>query len=237
MEGQGAWVHWLGVGVVLGLALLTKLSALALVGLAGLVIVLLAWYRRSWRLAVRLALAVGAAALAVAGWWYVRNLILYGEPTGLTAMWEVVGRRKDFGTELWSEFRGLRYSFWGLFGWFSITMPDWVYRVLDGFSILAVVGLALGGGALVLSGAVARGLERFSPPRARVGGGFPTVGLSAVGGAGDRLCRCAGALDVADLGVAGPAALSGHCFDGVLLGGGAARLVPAPRPRCGQLRS
>jgi len=58
-------------------------------------------------------------------------------------MWEVVGRRKDFGTKLWSEFRGLRYSFWGLFGWFSIAMPDWVYRFLDGLTVLAVVGLAL----------------------------------------------------------------------------------------------
>jgi hypothetical protein len=58
-------------------------------------------------------------------------------------MWEVVGRREDFGTELWSEFRGLRYSFWGLFGWFSITMPDGVYRLLDVLAVLAALGLGL----------------------------------------------------------------------------------------------
>lgn len=141
--GPGTLWNWLGIGGVLGLALLAKLSAWAFLGIAGLVIILLAWYQRSWRLALRLALAIGVGALAVAGWWYLRNLILYGEPTGLTAMWEVVGRRKDFGTELWSEFRGLRYSFWGLFGWFSITMPGWVYRLLDGFTVLAAVGLGL----------------------------------------------------------------------------------------------
>lgn len=134
---------WVVVGGVLGLALLAKLSALALLGLAGLVIALVAWYHRSWRMAGRLALAVGLPALAVAGWWYARNVILYGEPTGLTAMWEVVGRREDFGVRLWGEFRGLRHSFWGLFGWFSIAMPDWVYRVLDVFSVLACAGLGL----------------------------------------------------------------------------------------------
>jgi hypothetical protein len=123
--------------------MLTKLSAMALVGMTGLVIALLAWQRRSWRIALGAMFVVGGVAFAVAGWWYVRNVVLYGEPTGLTAMWQVVGRRDDFGTELWSEFRGLRYSFWGLFGWFSIAMPDWVYRVLDALSLLAVAGLAL----------------------------------------------------------------------------------------------
>ena len=141
--GDGGAAGWIPLGIVLGLALLSKLSALALVALSGLVIALVAWYHRSWRLAVRLALAVGLPALAVAGWWYVRNLALYGEPTGLTAMWEVVGRREDFGVDLWGEFRGLRQSFWGLFGWFSIVLPGWVYRVLDVFSVLALAGLLL----------------------------------------------------------------------------------------------
>jgi hypothetical protein len=135
--------RWILMGSALGLALLAKLSALALLPLAGLVVALVAWHHRSWRVAGRLALAVGLPALAVAGWWYVRNAVLYGEPTGLTAMWEVVGRRDDFGVKLWGEFRGLRYSFWGLFGWFSIAMPDWVYRVLDVFSVLAIAGLLL----------------------------------------------------------------------------------------------
>jgi 4-amino-4-deoxy-L-arabinose transferase-like glycosyltransferase len=141
--GEGGATRWIPLGIVLGLALLSKLSALALLVLTGMVIAVVAWYRRSWRLTGQLALAVGLPALAVAGWWYARNLALYGEPTGLTAMWEVVGRREDFGVELWGELRGLRYSFWGLFGWFSIAMPDWVYRALDVLSLIALVGLLL----------------------------------------------------------------------------------------------
>ena len=42
----------------------------------------------------------------------------------------------------WQEFRGLRYSFWGLFGWFSILLPNSVYTLLDGVTLLALAGLA-----------------------------------------------------------------------------------------------
>ena len=145
----GAGVLSIGTGVVLGLALLSKLSALALLGLVGLVIGLVAWYHRSWRLAWRLAGLVYLPALIISGWWYARNAMLYGDPTGLTAMWNVIGRRKDFGADLWGEFRGLRYSFWGLFGWFSIAMPVWVYRLLDVFSWLSLAGVVLGVGRWV----------------------------------------------------------------------------------------
>jgi 4-amino-4-deoxy-L-arabinose transferase-like glycosyltransferase len=133
-------LRWAGLGAVLGMALLAKLSAIALVPLIGAVIALRAWQFGSWKAAVRMSLAVALPALAVAGWWYVRNVMLYGEPTGLTAMWEVVGRRSDFGQDLWGEFRGLRYSFWGLFGWFSVPMPAWVYHLFDAASVLAVGG-------------------------------------------------------------------------------------------------
>ncbi|MBN1934473.1 MAG: hypothetical protein JW934_07395 [Anaerolineae bacterium] len=129
------------LGSVLGLACLAKLSALALLGLAGVVVALLAWHRRSWCDFWSMALWVGLPVLLIAGWWYARNLVLYGDPTGLSAMWKVVGRRDDFGQELWGEFRGLRWSFWGLFGWFSIAMPAWIYRLLDVLSLLAAAGL------------------------------------------------------------------------------------------------
>jgi hypothetical protein len=73
--GAGA----VGVGVLVGLALLTKLTVwpVAVVVAARLL------YRRSG-----LAVAYGAAALATAGWWFVRNQHLYGDVTarkGVTA--------------------------------------------------------------------------------------------------------------------------------------------------------
>ena len=132
--------QWVVLGVSIGLATLSKLSALALVLVAGLVIAWLGWHLRSWRALGRMALSTLVPIATIAGWWYVRNQLLYGEPSGLTAMWEIVGRRTDFGQNLWGEFRGLRYSFWGLYGWFSILMDPWVYVVLDVLSVLAVGG-------------------------------------------------------------------------------------------------
>ncbi|MBN1581427.1 MAG: hypothetical protein JXA89_12060, partial [Anaerolineae bacterium] len=131
---------WLILGIVLGMAMLSKLTALALLALVGMAIALLAWHARSWRAFWRMGLLVVLPAVVISGWWYLRNVRLYGEPTGLTAMWEVVGRRQDFGVDLWGEFRGLRYSFWGLFGWFSLAMPGWIVRLLDLFSLLALAG-------------------------------------------------------------------------------------------------
>lgn len=146
---RGGW--WV-LGILLSLALVSKLSALVLLALASVVIALSAWYRRSWQFAWRAGVSVALPVVLISGWWYARNLVLYGEPTGLMAMWEVVGRRDDFGEDLAGEFRALRYSFWGLFGWFSVAMPTWVYTVLDVLSVLALGGLALKAARWVLSG-------------------------------------------------------------------------------------
>jgi 4-amino-4-deoxy-L-arabinose transferase-like glycosyltransferase len=144
VSGLTSTRRWAVLGAVVGLAMLSKLSALVLWVPTAVVILLVAWHRRSLRVAWRAGLAVALPALLLSGWWYVRNAVLYGEPTGLTAMWEVVGRRDDFGQDLWGEFRALRYSFWGLFGWFSIGMPAPIYRVLDVLTALALAGLGLG---------------------------------------------------------------------------------------------
>ena len=67
-------------GAVLGLAVLTKVFAL------GLVVGLLVAYAVDWRLTpwhrLRRGLAALAAMAAVSGWWFVRNVILYGDLTG-----------------------------------------------------------------------------------------------------------------------------------------------------------
>ena len=130
------------LGCLLGLALLSKLSALALVALTGLTLLLAAWRARSWRALIGNGLAVGLPALAIAGWWYGRNWVLYRDPLAWNVWQANILLRvipAGWGTII-AELGSLERSFWGLFGWLNVPYPAWVYgafRVLE-------IGLALG---------------------------------------------------------------------------------------------
>jgi hypothetical protein len=133
----------LALGVVVGLAALTKLNALVLLPLTALVLLLAAWRHGNWRSAVPQGIATFAAAAVAGGWWYLRNWILYRDPFGLKLMFAVKPARTQAPTlaELLYLLDGALKSFWGVFGWFNITMEEWVYRVFEGALILALAGL------------------------------------------------------------------------------------------------
>jgi 4-amino-4-deoxy-L-arabinose transferase-like glycosyltransferase len=135
--------EWMVLGVLLGIAALSKLQGLGLFLLAAGVGLAIAYRRREWRLPLVAFLPVALPALLIAGWWYWRNFTLYGDWSGLNHLMTLNGRRNEplEWDEWWLEFRGLRYSFWGLFGWFNILLPEWIYRVLDGVSVAALAGL------------------------------------------------------------------------------------------------
>jgi len=144
----GNWIldigYWILLGFVLGLACLSKLSGLGLLILTAIILIVEAYRRRSARPLVGGMIAL-AVVVVIAGWWYVRNWTLYGDPTGLNTMLEVVGRGSPPSnlSELWGEFRGLRMSFWALFGWLSILVAPAAYAILDAASLLALAGLAV----------------------------------------------------------------------------------------------
>jgi hypothetical protein len=91
------------------------------------------------------------ATLLLAGWWYFRNLRLYGSLTGLNYMLpEGVGRELNLTRWLRglpAELLGLWRSSWGLFGWFTLPLPAWTYALIDGATALAALGLARAGWA------------------------------------------------------------------------------------------
>lgn len=136
-------LEWLFLGVLIGLAALSKLQGLGLLPLVAVATLLMAAVQRDWRLPFRAVLPVTMAALLVAGWWYWRNYTLYGDLFGVTNLLANNGLRPEPLTwgSFWGEFRGLRYSFWGIFGWFNILLPTWVYALLDGVTVVALAGL------------------------------------------------------------------------------------------------
>jgi len=162
------------LGLVLGLAMLSRASGLLLAALCVPVLLYTTLRSRSSRIitaehpvsadragaenaevrnensaysahsAVNSFLLVYLPALLLSGWWYVRNLVLYSDLTGLGVLARADALRTDFPrtlAEVLGEFRGLRWSYWGLFGWFNQLMPIWVYWVIDLITILALIGL------------------------------------------------------------------------------------------------
>ena len=83
--------------------------------------------------------------LAIAGWWYYRNIVLYGDWLGWSAFIAVLGQRGHPASlaQLWGERRGFMMSFWGLFGGVNVPMWMWVYTVLNAILLLSVVGFVL----------------------------------------------------------------------------------------------
>ncbi|EFO79461.1 hypothetical protein OSCT_2587 [Oscillochloris trichoides DG-6] len=129
------------LGLLFGLALLTKQSALLL----GPLILWAAWRNAGGdlRRMGRSSMAWGGTALLVAGGWYWRNQQLYGDPFAAALF------RSHFASQpfawgdpaAWSGgLSQLVGSFWARFGWMNIHPPDWAL-----WFYWAIMGLALRG--------------------------------------------------------------------------------------------
>ena len=130
------------LALLIALAALTKLSGLV----PGFVAALAAlWVFRQSRDRRGFILFIGATALCclvIAGWWYLRNLALYGELFGTATMLDNFGRRSiSPGQLVLQEFQGLRISYWAVFGAFNIVVDDRFYLLMDGLTLLGAAGL------------------------------------------------------------------------------------------------
>jgi hypothetical protein len=144
------------LGVLIGLAALSKLTGLLLLPLVVLALVpniksanrqsaIIEGKRpRNLQSAIRNLVILGSATLAVAGWWYLRNWQLYGDPTGLSPMLDVVGRRSAVPLGLlFSEFGLVFRSYWGQFPC-AFFDSAWYYTAWIVIAGLGWVGLVWG---------------------------------------------------------------------------------------------
>ncbi|MDY7075603.1 MAG: glycosyltransferase family 39 protein [Chloroflexota bacterium] len=133
----------IGLGVLTGLAGLSKLSGWGLLGLAGLVT--LAMVIRSkkieWRFLLT-AILIPTIALLLAGWWFWHNWQLYGDPTALQPMLELVGVRDGSLIQPFLETSWMFRSFWGQIP--CSFYPSAFYAFYAAFTSLALGGLAWG---------------------------------------------------------------------------------------------
>ncbi len=132
----------MAVGVLLGLALLTKAWAVGLLAWAGLayLLVLLGPARAERGRAVVSGLLAAGVAMLVGGWWWVANVVRYGalQPQGL-APFPARDTDPDAVEFVLGVLRRLTASTWGNFGWLEVQLAEPVRA-----AAAVVVTLALG---------------------------------------------------------------------------------------------
>jgi 4-amino-4-deoxy-L-arabinose transferase-like glycosyltransferase len=126
-------------GLVLGAALLTKAYFLALIPLAAIVL----WISG----AVWPAIAAIVSSMAIAGWWYIRNLLVSGTLTGqLEDARAVAGSHTSLlhaaGHIPWTrvlDFIALSHIWLG--NWSFLLLRTWMYRVIEIAMLAALAGI------------------------------------------------------------------------------------------------
>lgn len=125
------------LAIVLGAALVTKASLGMMViplGLATLI------DRRMWRYVPVILLLVAV----IAGWWYARNALLYGDPTGIRSMlkaWPSLMREPGENGLVESIYA--YFTVWARFGYGAVTVGDVLYRLFDVLVFFTIAGLLL----------------------------------------------------------------------------------------------
>ena len=134
------------IGLVIGLALLTKLNLAALIAPTVFAYLLGARSRDgclfNWRSFLRGAVIIGGLSAILAGWWFWRNQVLYGDATSLSKVSELWSGREP-AESWWALRQSLPYlwsSLWGRFGYGQVPMPQGAYMAALGFCVVALAG-------------------------------------------------------------------------------------------------
>lgn len=137
-------MHWSVLGLLCGAALLTKSTTLSIVGMA-----CFTWAasmrrfdtQRTW---LTNGARAFAAAAAVSGWWFVRNVQIYTDPLGWSAYriaWADMIRTAPLPITDIPQLLGLQWSsYWGLFGWLSVDPGRWLDICASALLATAVIG-------------------------------------------------------------------------------------------------
>lgn len=146
----------LALGVALGLVLLSKYNAYFALLFAAYAVALS--LRGVWSTVGKALLAIAVPAVAVSGWWFLRNIAIYGEPVPNAVLAAAIRQEApnwvmgyagrgynvislSLGTPWWEwTFK----SFWGMFDYMRLPLDRWHYVALLVFTFVCATGLMIG---------------------------------------------------------------------------------------------
>ncbi len=136
------------LGLLTGLAVLTKLSSLTTFLMVAFIIFLrLFWisglHEAPLQITLRWLVIIGAVMVALTGWWFVRNFYLYGEWFATDTHLNLAGRNDISLAQVWELRAEAERAYWATFGWGQIRPPEWVYQLLFWLTRIGLIGLAL----------------------------------------------------------------------------------------------
>ncbi len=139
--------HAIALGLLLGAGLLSKLGGLVLVPLVVLALLIRGIRQRShlkseiWPLIWMTFIILGVASL-VSGWWFVRNIMLYGDPLGWSVWLADIGMRTPTPA-LWQlvpELPALFRTYWAELPGYSLSNPlAWLLAAITGLALIGLI--------------------------------------------------------------------------------------------------
>ncbi len=141
-EGSWAWVLVGAGSLALGFLTEAAMIVVALVCALALLLSPLPWRQRALALT-----AFIAAPLAVAGWFYIRNLIEFGAVYPVDELKGDLGPPRPLHDPVYREvfLSTLQQSYWYTGGWMNVRVAGTMYQFLD-----VIAGMAFGGMILTL---------------------------------------------------------------------------------------
>ena len=133
------------LGLVVGLSIITKLNLLFLVVV--IFIFLLMLYREKFLQILKTGFFILTGILISGGWYFYLNLSRYGEPFGISAQTQMfsIFSNKNTGYHLLNDvllfFMASFQTYWGMFGWYNIYMPQAYYLLILLIILFSMWGL------------------------------------------------------------------------------------------------
>lgn len=139
------WRRIIALGLAVGLACLAKISALGLIPLAILAVLATKDHLHTSRKLIIMSAVVLTLVFLAAGWWYMRNWLLYGNPLGWDAHFTMDWARATPAplSRLWQQLPAVGRSYLAAFGWGNVQFPSAVYRAAATLGLMAFIGLIL----------------------------------------------------------------------------------------------